>query len=126
MGKLLWHIIGGILAIFLAVKFVPGVTLEIIPGKSTFLGIILTENWQILLVIGVILGLINFFIKPILSKITLPLKILTLGLFSLILNMAIIWFLEIMFREFQIIGLWSLFLTTVIVWFINFLLRVKE
>ena len=126
MGKLLWHIIGGILAIFLAVKFVPGVTLEIIPGKSTFLGIILTENWQILLVIGVILGLINFFIKPILNKITLPLKILTLGLFSLILNMAIIWFLEIMFREFQIMGLWSLFLTTVIVWFINFLLRVKE
>lgn len=126
MGKLLWHIIGGILALFLAVKFVPGVTLEIIPGKSTFFGIILTENWQILLVIGVILGLINFFIKPILSKITLPLKILTLGLFGLILNMALIWFLEIMFREFQIMGLWPLFLTTVIVWFINSLLRVKK
>lgn len=126
MGKLLWHIIGGILAIFLAVKFVPGVTLEIIPEKSTFFGIILTENWQILLVIGVILGLISFFIKPILNKITLPLKILTLGLFGLILNMAIIWFLEIMFREFQIMGLWPLFLTTIIVWLINFLLRVRE
>jgi len=126
MGKLLWHIIGGILALFLAVKFVPGVTLEIIPAKSTFFGIILTENWQILLVIGVILGLINFFIKPILSKITLPLKILTLGLFGLILNMALIWFLEIMFREFQIMGLWPLFLTTAIVWLINSLLRVKK
>jgi len=34
--KLLWHIIAGILGIFLATKFVPGVSLEIIPGKSIF------------------------------------------------------------------------------------------
>jgi len=119
--RLFWQIIGGILGIFLAVKFVPGVSLEILP-ESSFFGIKLTQFWQILILVGGILGLINFFIKPILDKITLPLKILTFGLFSLMLNMLIIWFLDILFLEFQILSLFPLFLTTIICWVINFLL----
>lgn len=126
MGRLFWHIIGGILGIFLAVKFVPGVSLEIILGKSVFFGFPLTENWQIFLLVGSILGLINFFIKPILDKITLPLKILTLGLFSLILNMGIIWLLDILFLEFKILGIYPLFLTTIICWLISILLGLKR
>ena len=96
------------------------------PGKSIFFGIALTQNWQILILVGTILGLINFFIKPILDKITLPLKILTLGLFSLILNMLIIWFLDILFLEFEISGLIPLFWTTIIIWLISFLLGLKK
>jgi len=126
MGRLFWHIVGGILGIFLAVKFVPGVSLEIIPGKSIFFGFPLTENWQIFLLVGSILGLINFFIKPILDKITLPLKILTLGLFSLILNMGIIWLLDVLFLEFKILGILPLFLTTIIVLVISILLGLKR
>ena len=105
----------------MAIKFVPGVSLEVLPDSS-FFGIKLTQFWQILFLVGGILGLINFFIKPILDKITLPLKILTLGLFSLILNMVIIKFLDILFLEFKILGLIPLFWATVIVWLINFLL----
>ena len=123
--KLFWHIVGGILGIFLAVKFVLGVSLKVLPDSS-FLGIILTQFWQILFLVGGILGLINFFIKPVLDKITWPLKILTLGLFSLILNMVIIKFLDILFLEFQILGLIPLFWTTVIVWLINFFLGFKS
>ena len=119
--KLFWHIVGGILGIFLAVKFVLGVSLKVLPDSS-FFGIILTQFWQILFLVGGILGLINFFIKPVLDKITWPLKILTLGLFSLILNMVIIKFLDILFLEFKILGLIPLFWATVIVWLINFLL----
>ena len=123
--KLFWHIVGGILGIFLAVRFVPGVSLEVLPDSS-FFGIKLTQFWQILFLVGGILGLINFFIKPILDKITLPLKILTFGLFSLILNMVIIWILDILFLEFQILGFIPLFWTTIIVWLINFLLGLKS
>ena len=123
--KLFWHIVGGILGIFLAVKFVLGVSLKVLPDSS-FFGIILTQFWQILFLVGGILGLINFFIKPVLDKITWPLKILTLGLFSLILNMVIIKFLDILFLEFKILGLIPLFWATVIVWLINFLLGLKS
>jgi len=126
MYQLIWQIIGAILGIFLATKFVPGVSLAVIPGQSNYFGINFTQNWQILILVGTILGLINFFIKPILDKITLPLKILTLGLFSLVLNMLIIWFLDILFLEFEISGLIPLFWTTIIIWLISFLLGLKK
>ncbi len=126
MGNLLWYIIGGIVGIYLATTFVPGVSIKIIPGQSVYFGISLTQKWQIIVLVGVVLGLINFFIKPLLNKITWPLKALTLGLFSLILNMAIIWFLDVLFVELEIERLIALFWTTVIIWLINSLLRLKS
>ena len=123
--KLFWRIVAGTISIFLATKFVSGVSLEIISGETTLLGTTLNEQWQILFLIGGILGFINYFIKPIIDKITFPLKILTLGLFSLVLNMTIVWFLDILFIELQISGITPLFLTTMIVWITNFFLGLK-
>lgn len=51
----------------------------IIPGISV-------ENFQSALLLAFVIGLINMFIKPILTFITLPVNILTLGIFGLILN----------------------------------------
>jgi uncharacterized membrane protein YvlD (DUF360 family) len=125
LGKLFWRIIAGILSLFLANRFIAGVSLEILP-ESSFLGINLSEYWHILVVIGSILGIINFFIKPIINSIASPLKFLTLGLFPILLNMAIIWFVDILFLELNITGLTPLFLTTVIVWLTNFFLGLKK
>lgn len=125
MEKLFWYIIAGILSFFLAARFIAGVSLEILPDSS-FLGFALTQYWHILLVIGGILGIVNFFIKPILDVLTIPLKFLTLGLFSILLNMAIIWFLDVLFLELTIIGLSSLFFTTAIAWTVNFFLGLKK
>jgi len=120
MKKLFWQILVSILAIFLAIKFVPGVTLKVIPGKSVYFKIKFTQDWQILIFIGIILGLINFFVKPILNLITLPLRILTFGIFSLIINMAIIFFVDLIFPEFKISGISALFFTSLILWGLNF------
>jgi len=119
MKNLFWQILVSILAIFLGVEFVPGVTLHVIPGKSVYFGIKFTHDWQILIFVGIVLGLINFFIKPILNLITLPLRILTLGLFSLIINMIIIFFLDVIFPELEISGVSALFFTSLIVWVLN-------
>ncbi|MBZ1345033.1 MAG: phage holin family protein [Candidatus Nealsonbacteria bacterium] len=105
MKKLFLQIIVGILGIFLAKVFIPGV--ELIGGI------------QILIFSGVILGLINFFIKPILKIITFPLKILTFGFFSLILNIAIIWFVDFIVPGLKIIGFLPLLGTTFIIWALN-------
>lgn len=123
MGQLIWRIAGATLGIFLSDRFISGVNLEIIPGKSIFFGVEFTQSWQILILMGATFGGILFFIKPILDKITAPLKVLTLGLFSLVLNMALIWLLDILFPEFQISGLVPLFYTTVVLWTINYILR---
>lgn len=108
MMNLIWNIIAGIFGLFLATKFVPGVE---------FLG-----EMQYLLLTGCALGVINFFIKPILKIITLPLRILTLGLFGLVLNMLIIWLVDILFPELVISGIIPLFWTTLLVWGISYLL----
>ncbi len=108
IGKLVFHIISGALGLFLAAKFVPGVEFY-----GTFL---------MLLIIGGVLGLINFSLKPILKAISLPLRILTFGLFSLVINMGLVWLTEILFpRDLEITGLLPLFWTTVIIWALNFL-----
>jgi len=112
MANLLFQIIGGILSFWLAVKFVPGVE---------FIGEI-----KYLVLAGAFLGLINFFIKPILKIITLPLRVLTLGLFSLIINMGLIWFVDIIFPELIIPGLVPLFWTTLIVWLVGYFLGFKK
>lgn len=124
--KLFWYTIGGALSIYLATLFVTGVSLEIIPGQNTFFGIEFTQQWQLLLIVGGILGFMNMFIKPILSLLTLPLMILTLGLFPLIINMVLIWVLDILFLELIIIGLVPLFFTSVIALIINFLLGLRK
>ena len=125
-NRLILQIIAGILGLWLATQFVTGVILEIIPGQSEFFGIVFTERWQILVLVGAVLGLINFFIKPILKAITLPLRILTLGLFGLIINMLMIWVVDIIFPELTILGITSLFWTTICVWGVSFFLGLSR
>ncbi len=124
--KLFWYTIGGTLSIYLATLFVTGVSLEIIPGQNTFFGIEFTQQWQLLLIVGGILGAMNMFIKPIMSLLTLPLMMIAVGLLPLIINMIIIWVLDILFLELVIIGLTPLLLTSVIALIINFLLGLKK
>jgi putative membrane protein len=125
MVNLFWQIVVSILGIFLATKFVPGVSLKVIPGGSVYFGVTFTQDWQMLIFVGIVLGLVNFFIKPILNLITLPLRILSLGFFSLILNMAIIFFLDVIFPELKIVGLSALFFTTLIIWVLSLFFNLK-
>lgn len=122
MTRLVLNIVAGIASIFLATKFVPGVSLKIIPDQSSLFGIQFTAFWQILILTGTTLGLANFFIRPLLKIITLPLRLLTLGLFSFVINILMIWLVDILFLELDIKGLIPLFWTSVIVWGVSLLL----
>jgi len=108
MQKLLITIISGILGIWLASLFIAGVE---------FMG-----SWKDLLIAGLILGLINFFIKPILKFITSPLRMLTFGLFGLVINMGIIWLVDILFKELVIAGLLPLVWTALLLWGLGFIM----
>ena len=118
MKSLLSQIAGAVLGLWIASSFVPGMDLKLYPDSS-FFGIRITQYWQILLLLGIILGLLNFFIKPVINVIALPLRIITLGLASFAVNMAMIWSLDIMFNELYV-ALWlPLLYTSLIVWFFN-------
>lgn len=121
MKRLLFQLVAATLGLWLASMFVPGVIITMLPDSS-FFGFPLTASWQMVLLLGIILGLLNFFVKPILNVITLPLRIITLGLFSFVINMALIWILDAMFKELYIPLYLPLLFTAVIIWGLNFVL----
>ncbi len=110
MKNFLAHIIAGILGIWLATG---------IPGVS------FTGELSALALAGFALGVINFAVRPILDILTLPLRIVTFGIFSLFLNMAIIWSIDVLILG-RIFTLFSLFLTTLIIWILNIILLKKN
>lgn len=122
MKSLLSQIIAATLGLWLAVLFVPGVIIRLY-ADSSFFGFNLTAIWQVYLLLGIILGLLNFFVKPILNLITLPLRILTLGLFSFVVSAALIFALDVLFKEFSAPLLLPLLWTTIIIWILNLLLN---
>ena len=54
-------------------------------------GFHLAGSWKGLLVAGLVLAVLNLLVKPILKLISTPLIIVTLGLFSLVINAIILW-----------------------------------
>ena len=118
MGKILSQLLAGVLGLWLAVIFIPEIQIRVLTD-SNFFGIPLTAKWQVILLLGVILGLLNIFAKPILKIIALPLRILTLGLFSLVINMILIWAVDLIFREITIPWFWPILWTTLIIWFLT-------
>ena len=121
MKRLLSQMISAGLGLWIATMFIAGATVSTLPN-SNFFGFAITAQWQLFILFGTILGLLNFFVKPVLNIITLPLRIITLGLFSIVTQAALIWVLDIMFPELSIPLFYPLLWTTLIIWVANLLL----
>lgn len=65
------------------------------------------ESVYTAIITAVILGLINVSIKPIVKILTLPISILTLGLFALIINGFFFWFVASFVEGFSVDGFWA-------------------
>ena len=89
-----------------------------------FLTEVRIESTQTLFYAGLTLGIVNFFIRPILRLITLPLRILTLGIFTFLINIFILWFVGTMFTEVTIVGFTGLLYATLIIWILEFTLHI--
>lgn len=87
------------LAAFLAAKFTPGVNI--------------TSYWTAI-ILALVLGLLDVFVKPILSFISIPITVLTLGLFILVINAVIILLASWIVSSFQVDGFWPALLYSVI------------
>lgn len=99
MGILVNLLISG-LAIAITAYILPGVTVD-----SFFTAI----------VVAVVLGLINAVIKPLITLLTLPINLLTLGLFSLVINALLIMMASAVVTGFSVDGfLWALIFSVVL------------
>ena len=109
MKRFFLYLAVGFLGLYLATLLIPGVE-----AGDNF-----EESLKTLFFAGITLGLVNYFLKPIINLITLPLRVLTFGLIGLIVNMLMVWIIDILFPELVIMGFWPLFWTGLLVWFLS-------
>jgi putative membrane protein len=78
---------------------------------------------QSLFIAGLMLGIVNTFLKPLLVVLTLPLSILTLGLFVLVINALMLLLVAWVVPGFIVAGFWSGFLVSIFVSVFSFMLN---
>lgn len=93
-----------------------GIAAYIVPGASvTIVGA---------LILAVVLAALNLFIRPIIVVLTLPLNILTLGLFTLVINALLAWLASAVVPGFSLTGFWSALFFAVVLTIVNWVFYV--
>ncbi len=87
----------------------------VIPGVAV-------DGLKTALILAVVLGLINLVIKPILILVTLPVNILTLGLFTFVINALLILLASSIVKGFEVDGFLTALLFGVVLSIFNFVL----
>ena len=82
---------------------------------QTFLGILICDNYTILLAGAFVLALVNMIIRPVLMLISLPVNIITFGIFILIINTWMVMLADYFVAGFYINGFWRAFIVSLIV-----------
>ncbi len=98
--QLIFRLLINALAILAVAYFVPGVAVT---------------GFYTALIVALVLGLLNVIIKPILLILTLPITILTLGLFTFVINALLFWFVGTVIKGFTVEGFVPAFIGALIV-----------
>ncbi len=97
------------------------VSLAVFATASVIDGISISPFW-VTFIVGACLVFINMLIKPIITIVTLPLTIITLGLFSLVINGLIFWFLAQFITGFTVSTFMAAFFGALVVSILNWIL----
>lgn len=106
--KLFFHWFIAALSIGIAAYIVPGVMVTLLGAA----------------IAAVVLGALNLFIRPILLLLTLPINILTLGLFSLVINALLIMLVSVVVPGFFVSGFWTALLFALVLAIINWVFHI--
>jgi putative membrane protein len=94
----------------------------IVPGISV-------ENFWVALIAALVIGLVNALIRPVLLILTLPINIVTLGLFTLVINALMFWLAATLVSGFTVTGFgaafWGSLVFWLVSWFTNSLIGTK-
>ena len=102
------------------------IAIEIVPGVEY------RGEWIYLLFVALVFGVLNALLRPLLKLLTCPLLVLTLGLFTLVINAFLLWLTAAISRSFglglSVSGFWAAFLGALVVSVVSILLSllVKE
>jgi len=105
--KLLLRILLSALAVVILAKILPHVSVD---------------TYFTAIIVAIVLSLLNFIVKPILVILTLPVTIITFGLFLLIINAIIILLADNLIHGFSVDGIWWALLFSLLLSFLQSLL----
>ncbi len=105
--KLILRILLSALAVVILSKILPGVDVD---------------TYTTAIIVAIVLSLLNFIVKPILVLLTLPVTILTLGLFLLIINALIILLADNLISGFSVDNIWWALLFSLLLSFLQSIL----
>lgn len=108
MTSLLLKWILNTLALYLVMKLIPGIKID---------------NFQGLLIGALIIGLLNTFLRPLVVLLTLPVTVLTLGLFTLVINGLMFFLAAHLVSGFHIAGFTTAFLAALLFSIFSFILN---
>ncbi len=74
---IIWRLLINAAALWAATRLVPGISFD--------------GDWRLLFVVALVFGVLNVSVRPILMLLTLPFLIVTLGLFTFVLNALMLW-----------------------------------
>lgn len=110
--KLLLKITIATLSILVASRLIPGVYLE---------------DLVTAFVVALVLGTLNLFVKPILILLTLPITVLTLGLFTFVISALMVLLTSSLVPGFQLVSIWTaLFFSIVVTLISSFLNKIVD
>jgi putative membrane protein len=108
----IWRLLINAGALWVATQIVPGISF--------------TGDWRRLLIVALVFGVLNASVRPVLMILSIPLLIVTLGLFTLVLNAFMLWLTsetsDVLHLNFHVDGFWAAFLGSLVVTVVSFAL----
>ena len=110
--QIVWRLLINAAALWAATRLVSGISFD--------------GDWRLLLAVALVFGVLNVAVRPILMLLTLPLFILTLGLFTFVLNAVMLWLTgsisDTLGLGFHVEGFGAAFLGALVVTVVSFVL----
>lgn len=88
-----------------------------------FMDSVTIEPWWVTVIVAVVLGLINSVVRPVVKLLSLPLTLLTLGLFALVINGLMVMLCAYFVEGFKVDGLGAAILFSIILAVVNWVLN---
>lgn len=97
-------------------------TLAVLGTSYILPGVSVSGFWAALIT-ALVLGLVNVIIKPILLFLTLPINILTLGLFTFVINALLILLVSVIVTGFSVVNFWWALLFSIVITVLVYILN---
>lgn len=108
MLRIIINILVSGLAVFASAYVLPGVKVD---------------SFLTAIIVALVLGLVNVFIKPALVFLTLPVTMLTLGLFIFVINALLVLLVAAIVPGFKVSGFWYAMLFSIVLSFVSWILH---